>query len=95
MPIYWALYKRSRRLRKYSILGYNCCIKGREKCPKGGKHISECSLINNACQDNSKPYLYSNGECIDDILKCPHADTPGECIYNKVRCPTGRRIEII
>ena len=77
------------------ILGYNGCINGGEKCPNGRcmKHLSECSLINNACPDDSKPYLCSNGECIDNILKCPHTDTPGECIENKVRCPTGRCIE--
>ena len=74
----------------------NGCINGGVKCPNGRcrKSLSECSLISNACPDENKPYLCSDGNCEDDISKCVEpGDLQNGCMDGKIRCKTGRCVE--
>ena len=72
----------------------NGCINGGIKCPNGRcmKSLSECSLISNACPDDSSPYLCPNGECIDDLSKCSSSSNSGNCDAGKIKCSSGRCI---
>jgi hypothetical protein len=72
----------------------NACINGGIKCPNGRcmKSLFECSLISNACPDDSSPYLCPNGECIDDLSKCNSTSISGNCDAGKIKCSSGRCI---
>ena len=63
------------------------CSNNKKKCPNGRcvDSIDKCSLISNACPDDTYPYLWKNGECKEEIP--PSNDNITECANGTVQCP--------